>query len=311
MPRIVVERATWPERERSAGSTTAYGHRSDLSRGRGQHRCWRCCRSWGHSGTPWTRSSTFLGFRRSMVLCRLWWISWWTCSSSLTRFFLLPSRLSTCPRSSSRTSVREPQLAEQLVEVPTVLTPTRIALRIAEQIVDTPVPRGRDKRRVQGFFPSTEFSSDAFCGTHFYAFLSGLCSRTLTFLLVLALDRGLPLLLVPQKRILLGFVALFLMEKSAECRAGQCGPAPARQLIHTGGSARLGLVVGITHSCSAGRVGGGQGGSEKGAREQEEEEEVNTGSGMFLVLLVTFFFVLCSLQSSSGLRCPASWRVWT
>ena len=35
------------------------------------------------------------------------------------------------------------QLVEQLVEVPTVLTPTRIALQMAEQIVDTPVSRGR------------------------------------------------------------------------------------------------------------------------------------------------------------------------
>ena len=52
------------------------------------------------------------------------------------------------------------------------------------------------------------------------AFLSGLWSRTLTFLLVLALDRGLPHLLVLQMRILLGFFALFTMEKSAECRAG-------------------------------------------------------------------------------------------
>ena len=39
----------------------------------------------------------------------------------------------------------EPQSAEQLVEVPTVLSPTHIALRIAEQIVDTPVPQGRDR----------------------------------------------------------------------------------------------------------------------------------------------------------------------
>ena len=45
------------------------------------------------------------------------------------------------------------------------------------------------------------------------AFLSGLWSRSLTFFLVLALDRDLPLLLVPQKRILLWFFALFLMEK--------------------------------------------------------------------------------------------------
>ena len=35
------------------------------------------------------------------------------------------------------------QLVEQLVEVPTVLTPTRIALQMAQQIVDIPVSRGR------------------------------------------------------------------------------------------------------------------------------------------------------------------------
>ena len=47
---------------------------------------------------------------------------------------------SSCPL---RSCVPEPQLADQLVEVPTVLTPTRIALQIAEQIVATPVPHGR------------------------------------------------------------------------------------------------------------------------------------------------------------------------
>ena len=52
----------------------------------------------------------------------------------------------------ARSLVPEPQTAEQLVEVPTVLSPTRIALQIAEQIVDTPVPQGRGgKWRVQGF----------------------------------------------------------------------------------------------------------------------------------------------------------------
>ena len=54
----------------------------------------------------------------------------------------------------ARSLVPEPQTAEQLVEVPTVLSPTRIALQIAEQIVDTSVPQGRGgKRRVQGFLP--------------------------------------------------------------------------------------------------------------------------------------------------------------
>ena len=47
-----------------------------------------------------------------------------------------------------------PQLAEQLAEVPTVLTPTRIAWRIAEQIVDTPVPQGRG----QDFLPEQSSS---------------------------------------------------------------------------------------------------------------------------------------------------------
>ena len=59
------------------------------------------------------------------------------------------SRLSLCPRSlaprcPSRSLVLEPQSAEQLVEVPTVLTPTRIALQIAEQIVDTPLEEDED-----------------------------------------------------------------------------------------------------------------------------------------------------------------------
>ena len=62
----------------------------------------------------------------------------------------------------ARSLVPEPQTAEQLVEVPTVLSPTRIALRIAEQIVDTPVPLGRGQRRVQGFFPETYFNSAVF-----------------------------------------------------------------------------------------------------------------------------------------------------
>ena len=54
----------------------------------------------------------------------------------------------------ARSLVPEPQTPEQLVEVPTVLSPTLIALQIAEQIVDTPVPQGRGgKRRVQGCLP--------------------------------------------------------------------------------------------------------------------------------------------------------------
>ena len=48
--------------------------------------------------------------------------------------------------------LRHPQMAEQLVEVPTVLSFALLQQRIAEQFVDNPVPCGRG-RRLQGFHP--------------------------------------------------------------------------------------------------------------------------------------------------------------
>ena len=87
-----------PERERSASSTTAYGHRSDLSRGCGQHHCRRCCRRLGCSGTPWSRGScTRLTCRSSTLLCHKWWNTWWISSRIWTS--RCPRRSSKCPRS--------------------------------------------------------------------------------------------------------------------------------------------------------------------------------------------------------------------
>ena len=57
------------------------------------------------------------------------------------------SKISSLSCPPPRCFLPEPQSAEQLVEVPTVLSP----LHIAEQIVGIPVPQGRGKRRVQGF----------------------------------------------------------------------------------------------------------------------------------------------------------------
>ena len=70
-----------------------------------------------------------------------------------------------------------------------------------------------------------------------------------------------------------GFFALFPTLKKREGGfALESEGARQWQLIHAGCSARIGLVEGVTHTCSAGRVGGCQG-SEEGALEQEEEEE--------------------------------------
>ena len=83
-----------------------------------------------------------------------------TSEQLLEVFRLLDTQMPVEPKISldripQRSFVRTPLIAEQLVEVPTVLTPTRIALQIAEQIVDTPVPCGR----VHGSLPGQSSSS--------------------------------------------------------------------------------------------------------------------------------------------------------
>ena len=116
---------------------------------------------------------------------------------------------SPCP---SRSPIPEPQSAEQLVEVPTVLSPTRIALQIAEQIVGIPARRGR----VQGSLP--EQGSTATPSVERIS--ERTLSRMLTFLLVVALGRVWPHLLALQMRILLGGFRTFPHGKSVKCRAG-------------------------------------------------------------------------------------------
>ena len=68
-------------------------------------------------------------------------------------------KISCSPWCPSRSLIPEPQEAEQLVEVPTVLSPTCIALQIAEQIVDTPVPRGRGQGSLPGQSSTASHSS--------------------------------------------------------------------------------------------------------------------------------------------------------
>ena len=145
----------------------------------------------------------------------------------------------------------QPQSAEQLVEVPTVLSPTRIA----EQIVDTPVPQGRGKRRVQGFLPvqgSTATLSSA-----------GRISEQIVEQLVDipssggGLGQGSASSAGAADEDFTGFFALFPMEKSARCRAGgECAAGWARQLIHgersSNGSCRRARELRRFHRVGAG-----------------------------------------------------------
>ena len=134
---------------------------------------------------------------------------------------------SACP---SRCPIPEPQTADQLVEVPTVLTPTRIALRIAEQIVSTPVPRSRG----QGFHPEQSSTASS-------SYLERISERTVEQIVDISpsgvgLGQGTSSSSSarPAEEDFIGSFRTFPMEKSAECRA-QCGPAPAHQLMDPGG----------------------------------------------------------------------------
>ena len=228
-----------PVRERSASSTTAYGHRSDFSWRCGQHRCRRCCRRWGCSGTPWSRGScTRLTCRSSTLLCR-------RKVDQLVDFFKnldieVPAQVIEVPKIfqdivPQRSVDLVPQLVEQLVEVPTVLTPTRIAVQIAEQIVGIPVPHGRGQGSLpgQGSPASGKRTSERIVEQ-----IVDFPVQTVEQLVDTSLgnDCGLgssssagP----ADEGFLLGFCALFPIEKSAECRAGgECAAGWARQLIH-------------------------------------------------------------------------------
>ena len=59
-----------------------------------------------------------------------------------------------CPPRAARTALRAPQTAEQLVEVPTVLSYSSLQQLIVEQTVDIPVPGragGGERGGLQGF----------------------------------------------------------------------------------------------------------------------------------------------------------------
>ena len=145
---------------------------------------------------------------------------------------------------------RLPQMVEQLVDVPTLLSPTRIALQIAEQIVDTPVPRGRDERRVQGFLPrqsstatpsAEERISERIVEESVFPSSAKRTSERIEEQLVDTspgggLAQGSASSAGPAEEVFSGFFALFPVGKKCACRReSECGAAPGGQLMDSGG----------------------------------------------------------------------------
>ena len=166
--------------------------------------------------------------RSSIFLCRRWWTTWRTPYGSwISRTEVPKISCSPCP---SRSLVPETQSAEQLVEVPTVLSP----LRFAEQIVGTPVPHGRG----QGSIPRQGSPASG----------KRISERIVEQIVVFPEQTVEPIVDTSpgdgcglgssssagpaDEDFTGGGFALFPMEKSAECRAGgECAAGWARQLI--------------------------------------------------------------------------------
>ena len=172
---------------------------------------------------------------------------------------------------------RLPQMVEQLVEVPTVLTPTRIALQIAEQLVSIPVPQvsvsggghqgslsgqgsvgeqivdilvlcGRGKRRVHGFLPEQSSTAQPVeqlvdipssrRGLYGSRPEQGTTAQTVEQIVDIP-SGGVcgpgssSAAAAADEDFTGGFSHFSSWKKSAECRAGQCGLAPASQLMDT------------------------------------------------------------------------------
>ena len=131
--------------------------RGELSGDSSPHTADRFGRRGGYSGTSWRISVSLHRWCRFLIfLCRRWVRTFQTpCGSWISR---LPSRQSKCPRSLALRVhcvllFLSRRRRNSWWKCQPFLSPTRIALRIAEQIVDTPVPRGRDCRRLQGSLP--------------------------------------------------------------------------------------------------------------------------------------------------------------
>ena len=131
----------------------------------GRRLSWMCGGRSGFSSAPWSRSST------PVPLVPLLYNSEPQLDEQLVDFLApLDFRVAeqvievpkiVCPPRAARTVLRAPQTAEQLVEVPTVLSYSSLQQLIVEQIVDIPAPgraRGEGAWR-SSRFPWTGFNS--------------------------------------------------------------------------------------------------------------------------------------------------------
>ena len=238
-------RPTETEHWHQHGSGTCRVMMAGLLQGRGWLPCWSPSRRRRLSGTAAlvTRWS-----RLSMLLCCRWYNSCRTSSSSSPR--------SACGCRAGYQRAQDlfrghpfAQLAEQLVEVPTILY--FLKQRIPEQIVDNPVPRGR-VRRLQGFFARTESNSAVKPSSSLtFQFMvevykvcaqnrvrSALLSRSLTFVVA-----HLPLLALPgahdaDDAFQLGFRTFPLSKKKKKSGghpAGHCRSRRGHQLMDARG----------------------------------------------------------------------------
>ena len=145
-------RRTGQGRRGTGTSTKRHGDRSPLLPRVSGHPVWvsRGGRRHGSRSTPWSSSPTLCPWSRFWtLLCRRWWNSCSRSSGSWTRRCWLSRSLWTVSRSALWTSLRSGGTIGGSADRLTLSS----LQQTAEQIVDIPVPRGRDRRRLQGSLP--------------------------------------------------------------------------------------------------------------------------------------------------------------
>ena len=135
----------------------------------GQHRCLRCCRRSGFSSAPQSRSSTLCFWSPLLHDVVPHMVEQLVDILAPLDFRVAEQVIEVpkivCPPRAARTVLRAPQTADQLVEVPTIISYSSLLQRTMEQNVAIPVPLGRGGRNadlpgfLRGQGPTAQSSS--------------------------------------------------------------------------------------------------------------------------------------------------------
>ena len=211
------------------------------------------------------------------------------------------------------------------MEVPTVLTHTRIAVQIAEQIVDTPVPRGRDRRRLQGSLPGQSSTTSLSSGKRISErimeqivdFPEQTVEQTVDISPGVGLGQGSSSSAGPADEDFIGGFSHFSQrEKSARAAASPSARVPPHSSSWTPAAYQASSGSDEWVLMRTPDFGKSYHWNRRTRLSSWSRAVVYSGFRgrqlcTRLVFMVTMLLALCSLPWSAGPGCSSSWPIWT